>query len=110
MEPDRGDAGEPNGGKGIPRGKPYRHPVMRFVQYAARARADVALFGEGSIAGLYRMLRECADGLRSALSNIDAYQFWDLGVLCVPAPPTRFRAWSSFSRDRDVALTRLPFV
>jgi hypothetical protein len=31
-------------------------------------------------------------------------------VLCVPAHPPRFRAWSSFSRDRDVALTRLPFV
>ena len=30
------------------------------------------------------MLRECADGLRSALSNIDAYQFWE----CYVSPPT----------------------
>jgi hypothetical protein len=43
LEPDRGDAGEPNGGlsavwgKGIPRGKPYRHPVI-CGSYAARAR------------------------------------------------------------------------
>ena len=29
-------------------------------------------------------------------------------MLSVPAHPPRFRAWSSFSRDRDVALTRLP--
>ena len=51
------------------------------------------------------MLRECADGLRSALSNIDAYLFWE----CYVSPPTHRDsepglALAVISRDRDVAL------
>ena len=51
MEPDRGDAGEPNGGslrrlggKGFP-GESLIGTLLSG-SYAARARADIALFGE----------------------------------------------------------------
>ena len=54
MEPDRGDAGEPNGGSLVrrlgegERGFPGESLIGTLLcgSYAVRARADVALFGE----------------------------------------------------------------
>ena len=119
MEPDRGDAGEPNEGsvsavwgEGDSQGeagKPYRHPVKSGL-YAARARGLMfALFiADGA---------SCSDGeLSSSGGSVCrrsefriSMRISSVSVKC-PAHPPRFRAWSSFSRDRDVALTWLPFV
>ena len=54
MEPDRGDAGEPKGGSLVrrlgegERGFPGESLIGTLLSgsYAARARADIALFGE----------------------------------------------------------------
>ncbi len=77
--------------------------------YAARARDDIALFIALPTARPVGVASSPAAprAVTVGLSNIDAYQFWE----CCVSPPTRtaiqtFRAcWSSFIRDRDVALT-----
>ena len=80
MEPDRGDAGEPNGGslrRMGGRGYPGESLIGTLLcgLYAARARADVALF-----LALPTARRRCKFPRRLrvptvGLSNIDAYQF-----------------------------------
>jgi hypothetical protein len=111
MEPDKGDAGEPHGrqrgvsppfgGKGFP-GESLIGTLL-CGSYAAHARADVALLIHAPTAPVAPTAREvppAAPRRRSDFrisANIDGRCASVLSVLCVPAHPPRFRAWSSFS-------------
>ncbi len=108
MEPERGDAGKPNGGlsalwgKGIPRVKPNRHPVMRFVCRPARApgaRTRILLRRS-----LRRRRRVSSSGAAAPCRRSDfrismRMSVSALSVLCVATNATKFTPKSNGKRE-----------